>query len=104
MADWSAQRIVSSVVGQGPEGRLRALGAGAVGALAVLAALLPATDAGASGGTPMLRVQSAAATPNGARALGAQSGSTTESGMVVLKPRDAAAVQKFVASVNDPRS
>ena len=49
-------------------------------------------------------IEAAPAIPSGARAIGAVSSSAQIAGDVVLKPRDNAAVQKFIAGVTDDNS
>ena len=104
MADRSTGVASSHGDGEGPGRRARTLGVVSLAVLALIAAMLPVADAGASNGVPLRMVQSAAVAPSGATALGAQSASTAQTGMVVLRPRDDSAVQSFIASVTNPRS
>lgn len=52
----------------------------------------------------MVRVGAAPRVPAGARSLGAASSSASLSGTVVLKPRDNAALVRFIDAVSDPSS
>jgi hypothetical protein len=74
-----------------------ALCAAAVAASAVIAA-------SATAGPGLVAVQAAPAIPAGARAAGAVPGTIAFHGTVVIKPRDNAALQRFIAVVSDPRS
>jgi Pro-kumamolisin, activation domain/IPT/TIG domain len=76
-------------------------------ALVVLLIGLPVaigSGAAAASSPPMVRVGSAPRVPAGARPLGAVSSSASLSGTVVLKPRDSAALARFIAEVSDPAS
>jgi hypothetical protein len=72
--------------------------------------LSPSVASAATGSPPVVhasaleKVQSAAAVPNGARALGAVATNATVSGAVVLKPRDENAVKAFVSEVTNKHS
>jgi hypothetical protein len=72
---------------------------GALVAMAAAVALGPAGDAGAASKTVMVRVTATPRIPSGAHPIGAVSPSTTETGAVVLKPRDEGALTSFIASV-----
>jgi subtilase family serine protease len=66
-----------------------------------------AASAGSAGsaGSPLLaRIQAAPYVPDGARAIGALSASAVTSGAVVLKPRDNAALENFIAAATDKSS
>jgi hypothetical protein len=89
--------------------RIRALGwrAGAAGLLATLAGvggLLVVSAAGAASGSELSEVQARAQAPAGAKALGVPSSSTTETGLVVLRPRDEAGIKSFIAAATKPHS
>ena len=76
--------------------------------VAGVATALPATAATTAkpaAGPPRLeRIQARPAVPAGARAIGAVAASVSVSGEVVLKPRDNAALTRFIAQVSSPGS
>ncbi len=76
---------------------------GVLAALALVASLALPTGA-ASGSPTTVRVGAAPRAPAGASAVGAVSGGTSLSGVVVLKPRDEAALTQFVAQASDKGS
>jgi pro-kumamolisin-like protein/IPT/TIG domain-containing protein len=61
-------------------------------------------DAGATGGRPAVAVTRAAQIPTGARKVGAVPGAQSVAGVVVLRPRDEAALTQFIASVTSAGS
>jgi subtilase family serine protease len=93
---WRMQRL-----GFGARGRSWHLGVGVAVAFVLagmLAVLAVSADAGTA--TPRLAsVQRAAATPVGAQALGAPASDASQTGYVVLKPRDEQSLKSFIASV-----
>ncbi len=68
----------------------------------VLASL--AAGSAALGSPSLVRVAPAPRLPQGIKAVGAVAATTSISGAVVLKPRDNAALQRFVAAVSDKSS
>jgi len=92
--------------GEGRTSRRFAAGAASATLLAsiLLAAVLPATAANAGLTNATHAVQPAAQAPAGAHAIGAVSGSAGQSGLLVLRPRDNAALTRFIASVTAPHS
>lgn len=85
--------------------RLAALtGLVAGGAVTALPALAATAAKPAAGPPRMERVQARPAVPAGARAIGAVARSASVTGEVVLKPRDSAALARFIAEVTDPNS
>ncbi len=91
MSRWGSRRFL----------RLPVVVAGALVALIVAAVAVVAT-AGASAPHQVV-VQRAALAPQG-EDLGAPASSSAQSGSVVLKPRDQAALQTFIGKVSNPRS
>jgi len=77
---------------------LRFLGPLAVVGLIVLSAST------ASGSPSMVAIGATPRVPSNAKALGAVSASTTVSGELVLKPRDNAALERFISEVTDKSS
>jgi hypothetical protein len=73
---------------------------------ALAAALLfgVVSDAGAAGGRPSVAVTRAAQVPTGARKVGTVPGGSIVAGVVVLRPRDEAALTQFIASVTSAGS
>jgi len=63
-----------------------------------------AAPAGASSASRFVQVQRAAQAPIDGTALGAPSASSAQSGFVVLKPRNNAALHSFIAGVTTPHS
>jgi hypothetical protein len=74
-----------------------------VGALAI-SALALFTQAGAASQSKLVSVERAGAAPVGSTALGAPSATASQSGDVVLKPRDPAALQSFVSALTTKSS
>jgi len=72
---------------------------GALVASAVAMMLGPAGDAGAVGKQVMVRLTAAPEIPSGAQRIGAVSPAATETGAVVLKPRNEGALTSFIASL-----
>jgi Pro-kumamolisin, activation domain/IPT/TIG domain len=78
-----------------------------LGGLTIVGAMGAAVAvAGAASGSSArtAAIQPAATAPRGAHALGAVPSATSESGEVVLRPRDNSALTQFIASVTNPRS
>ena len=76
-----------------------------LGGVAILGGLGATVAVAASGsGARTAAIQAAATAPRGARAIGTVSSTASESGEVVLRPRDNAALTQFIASVTTPRS
>ncbi len=71
---------------------------GAMGAAVAVAA------AASGGGARTAAIQPAATAPRGAHAIGTVSATASESGEVVLRPRDGSALTQFISSVTNPRS
>jgi hypothetical protein len=77
----------------------------AVVVVAVLGLMGAAVAGAAAGnGARTAAIQPAATAPPSAHAIGAVSATSTESGEVVLRPRDNSALTQFIASVTNPRS
>jgi len=72
---------------------------GALVASAVAIVFGPAADAGAVGKRVMVRLTATPRIPSGAHRIGAVSPSATETGAVVLKPRNEGALTSFIASL-----
>jgi hypothetical protein len=72
--------------------------------LAVLAGAALVVASGSAAHARRVTIETRAIAPHGARRLGPLARSATVSGAVVLKPRDDAALQRFVASATDPSS
>ena len=72
--------------------------------VAASAALAGASVAGATGSVALVQVSAAPKVPAASQRLGALSPATDLSGAVVLKPRDNAALQRFIAAVSTPGS
>lgn len=86
-------------------GNRRRLIVGLTAALAALAAVLVGSISIASAGSPgPVQVAPATITPHGAAAAGPVPAASTVAGAVVLRPRNAAALEQFAAAVSDPRS
>jgi hypothetical protein len=73
-------------------------------AAAVAGTVLFAAVGGASGSPATANVAARPATPAGARALGAVPASSTQTGAVVLRPRNDAALTSFIATVTNRQS
>lgn len=76
----------------------------ALAVLAVMSVAVAVAGAAAGNGPRTAAIQPAATAPRGAHTIGAVSATSTESGEVVLRPRDNAALTEFIASVTNPRS
>jgi Pro-kumamolisin, activation domain/IPT/TIG domain len=73
-------------------------------ALAVLAVAALVVASGSAAHARRVTIETRAIAPAGARRLGPLARSATVSGAVVLKPRDDAALERFIASATDPSS
>ncbi len=99
------QRGDADVGAMGPRRHARlAAVVGALAVLAVMSAAVAVAGAAAGNGARTAAIQAAAIAPSGAQAIGAVSATSTESGEVVLRPRDNSALTQFIASVTNPRS
>ena len=103
---WSRRSIAGEGEAEGhPGGHRRRLPAFVVALLSGAVAIVVIVVApAASGTTSMVRVGTTPRAPAGATNAGAMSPSTSVSGTVVLKPRDNAALQRFIAQVTDRSS
>jgi len=72
--------------------------------LGAMGAAVAVAGAASGSSTRTAAIQPAATAPRGAHALGAVPSATSESGEVVLRPRDNSALTQFIASVTNPRS
>jgi Pro-kumamolisin, activation domain/IPT/TIG domain len=73
-------------------------------ALSALVVLLLSSVGGAAGSPSMSAVTAAPRVPSGSKDIGAVAPARTQTGAVVLKPRDEGALTRFIAGVTDPRS
>jgi hypothetical protein len=72
--------------------------------LATACFVISASGAGAAARTETKAVTAAPRLPHGAKLLGAVSAAKTVSGVVVLRPRDEAALTRFIAKLTDKKS
>jgi Pro-kumamolisin, activation domain/IPT/TIG domain/HYDIN/CFA65/VesB-like, Ig-like domain len=104
---WSERRqrgdVDAGATGRRRHARLAAV-VGAIALLAVMGAAVAGAGAAAGNGAGTAAIQLAATAPRGAHAIGAVSAASTESGEVVLRPRDNSALTQFIALVTNPRS
>ena len=73
-------------------------------AVSALAVVLLSSVGGAAGSPSMAAVTAAPRVPVGSTNLGAVAASSTQTGAVVLKPRDEGALTRFIAAATDPQS
>jgi hypothetical protein len=75
----------------------------AASALSSVVLISAAGRSSAASGAPV-SITAAPRIPSGAKAIGAVSGATTQTGALVLRPRDEAALKQFIGEVSDSRS
>jgi hypothetical protein len=85
-------------------GRRRSVAVLTVMCALIIGAVALVTNAGASANNRLAQVQRGALAPAGGTALGAVTSSASQSGYVVLKPRDPSALSTFLAGVNNRTS
>jgi hypothetical protein len=85
-------------------GRRRGAAVVAIVCVLVIGAVALLTGAGAAASSRLAQVQRGALAPAGGTALGAPTASATQSGYVVLKPRDPAALSSFLSQIDDRSS